>query len=87
MQKRLPQVPYLKVKDTRIGQRQGTCAVALTSLLTCWASNGEGANACKQLELELKQCMAGHKHVKQKRSTVNYHSNRLLSKVNPKPHD
>lgn len=89
--KSLPRVPFLRVKDTRVDGKQGTCVVAVTNLLNCWASYEEGAEPCKGLENELKDCMmvsaSAKRRGKPQRLNVNYHPNRLLKKINPPPHD
>lgn len=54
---RLVNLPALKVKKPILHKQTNTCIVLMTSLLNCWASNGEGNAACLDLESDLKNCM------------------------------
>lgn len=54
---RLPNLRTLRVKYTA-PDKTGSCTIVMTNLLNCWASNAEGAPACKGIEQELKSCMA-----------------------------
>lgn len=57
-QVRLPHLSKLRVKSALPRKTGGPCNVALTNLLSCWASNGQGEKVCNALEMELKNCMA-----------------------------
>lgn len=54
---KLKHLPKLKVKSTSRKTAGGPCGVALTNLLSCWASYSQGAPACATLEADLKLCM------------------------------
>lgn len=55
---RLPHLAKLRVKSAIPRKTGGPCNIALTNLLSCWASNGQAAEGCGALEQELKNCMA-----------------------------
>lgn len=57
-QVRLPHLAKLRVKSALPKKTGGPCNVTLTNLLSCWASNAQGAPVCAGLEQELKACMA-----------------------------
>ncbi|CDO57371.1 hypothetical protein DV454_004379 [Geotrichum candidum] len=86
-QVRLPHLAKLRVKSALPKKTGGPCNVTLTNLLSCWASNAQGAPVCAGLEQELKACMATRTTQKAKKSTINYHAARLQNKINPPPHD
>lgn len=85
--KSLPPLPRLKVRLPTIAKSTNKCFVLMSSLLNCWASNGEGAPPCKTFELDLKTCMAVNKPVGERLSTVNYHARRLYPQLRGKVND
>lgn len=54
----LPHLKKLRVKSSILSKTGGPCNVALTNLLSCWASNSHGSERCALLEQDLKNCMA-----------------------------
>ncbi|VEU22943.1 DEKNAAC104253 [Brettanomyces naardenensis] len=81
----VPPLPRLRVRNQVAKQQANPCLVIMTQMLNCWASNGEGAATCGDLELQLKQCMnkAG-KIPPPPKPTLNYHASRLLPKIHKK---
>ncbi|GME76090.1 unnamed protein product [Ambrosiozyma monospora] len=78
----VPPLPRLRVKNQVAKQQTNPCLVVMSQMLTCWASNGEGAKVCKVLELKLKECMStGQKVPPPAKPTLNYHASRLLPKI------
>ena len=63
------------------------CFVMMSSLLNCWASNGEASALCATIEHDLKACMEVHKPKKEQISTINYHAGRLYPKLRGKVND
>lgn len=57
-QPRLKHLSKLRVKSTSPKTAGGPCSVALTNLLSCWASNGHDSPGCQNFAQELKVCMA-----------------------------
>ncbi|VVT47370.1 mitochondrial 37S ribosomal protein mS37 [Magnusiomyces paraingens] len=86
-QPRLKHLAKLRVKSTAAKTAGGPCSVALTNLLSCWASNGHDAPTCANFAQELKICMATRPTVKAGKSSINYHAARLKDKVSPPPYD
>lgn len=78
---KLPPLPKLKVRRALIQQENNKCIVMMSTLLNCWAANGEGALTCKGFEDEFKICMDGYKGAKPKVSSINYHAARLYPKL------
>ncbi len=77
----VPPLPRLRVKNQVAKQQANPCLVVMSQMLNCWASNGEGIAACKDLEKELKNCMGrGIKVPPPSKPTLNYHAARLLPK-------
>lgn len=86
--KNLPPLPRLKVRRPVIGKSTNQCFVLMSSLLNCWASNGEGNQLCHGFEKDLKNCMETFKPSSlEQLSTINYHSSRLYPKLRGKVHD
>lgn len=84
---RLPKLERLRVKNPVVEQGASPCVILMSSLLNCWASNGESAAQCKLIEGNLKNCMETRSKTKAARSSINYHANRLFPKISGKPHD
>jgi hypothetical protein len=61
--------------------------VLMSSLLNCWAANGEGAVACASFENNLKTCMETFKPKPEQTSSINYHASRLYPKLRGKKND
>ncbi|KAL4886762.1 37S ribosomal protein Mrp10, mitochondrial [Aspergillus karnatakaensis] len=77
---RLNTINYLRVKAPNTSQ-QNSCAVVMSSMLSCWASSGQGSEACTLLETQLKECMDTKTKQGPKSNTVNYHLMRMYPKV------
>lgn len=78
----VPPLPRLRVKNQLKKEQANPCLVIMSQMLNCWASNGEGNLACKNLEVDLKNCMAkGVKVPPAPKPTLNYHAARLLPKI------
>lgn len=78
----MPPLPRLRVKNQLAKAQADPCLVVMSQMLNCWASNGEGSAVCKQLETDLKKCMAaGQKLPPAAKPTLNYHAARLLPKI------
>ena len=85
--KNLPPLPRLKIRKPIVSKATNQCFVLMSSLLNCWASNGEGALQCNVFEKDLKSCMETHKPESDRLSTINYHASRLYPKLRGKVHD
>ncbi|CAI5760061.1 unnamed protein product [Candida verbasci] len=85
--KGLPLLPKLKVKKPIVAKTTNECFVIMSSLLNCWASNGEGNKNCLNFEKDLKTCMETNKVEPDKMSTINYHAKRLYPKISGKKID
>ncbi|KAL6451285.1 MRP10 37S ribosomal protein MRP10 [Candida maltosa Xu316] len=85
--KNLPPLPRLKVRKPVLSKSTNQCFVFMSSLLNCWASNGEGNQACNVFESDLKTCMETFKPKKETLSTINYHAARLYPKLKGRNHD
>ncbi|KAK6200037.1 uncharacterized protein RJT21DRAFT_120937 [Scheffersomyces amazonensis] len=85
--KNLPPLPRLKIRKPILAKGTNQCFVLMSSLLNCWASNGEGAAQCVSFEHDLKTCMEVYKPEKDKLSTINYHAQRLYPKLRGKVND
>ncbi|ESX01135.1 hypothetical protein KL918_002777 [Ogataea parapolymorpha] len=85
----IPPLPRLKIRSSgKKGAGAGKCAVVMSQMLNCWAANGEGAAACKELEQQLRECMYSKKAVTTKSSPmINFHASRLLPKIHRKADD
>lgn len=77
----IPPLPRLKVRRPVLAKGNNKCVVLMSSLLSCWAANGEGAQQCRAFETELKQCMNEFIPQKEQRSSINYHASRLYPKL------
>ncbi|ODV84345.1 hypothetical protein CANARDRAFT_201231 [[Candida] arabinofermentans NRRL YB-2248] len=81
----VPPLPRLRVKNAVAKQQTNPCLVVMSQMLSCWASNNEGSPACKDLEQELKACMAkSTKLPPPTKPSLNYHASRLLPKIHKK---
>lgn len=83
----LPPLPRLKVRRPVLKQSNNSCLVYMSSLLNCWAANGEGSSLCLALETDLKGCMETHRPQKEQISSINYHASRLYPKLRGKVND
>lgn len=79
---RLPPVPFLKVKDTSVTNKN-PCVPVMTSVLACWASAGFSTTGCAALENALRQCMDSPPPARATKSTINYHLTRMYDRVIP----
>lgn len=78
--KALPTLPKIKLRSTNVSKSTNQCFVLMSSLLNCWAANGEGSGQCSGFEHELKTCMETFKPTKPGASSMNYHAGRLYPK-------
>lgn len=76
----LPKLPRLKFKKASQAKANNPCFLLMSSLLNCWAANGEGAAQCAAFSQDLKTCMETHKPVTPPPNPMNYHAQRLYSK-------
>lgn len=83
----IPPLPRLKVRRPTLKTANNRCLVMMSSLLSCWAANGEGSSQCKTHEVELKSCMETFKPQKEQVSSINYHASRLYPKLRGKVND
>lgn len=83
----LPPLPRLKVRRPVLNKSNNQCLVLMTSLLSCWAANGEGSSQCTSFETDLKGCMEAQKPQKDQISSINYHAARLYPKLRGKVND
>ncbi|SZF00038.1 unnamed protein product [Blumeria hordei] len=77
---RLPPLNRLSVRGANTGAKN-PCLSLMSSVLTCWASNGFNVEGCQNLETQLRTCMDTPNQRSQKRNTINYHLARMLPKV------
>lgn len=85
--KNLPPLPRLKLRRPTVAKSTNQCFVLMSSLLNCWASNGEGALQCTSFETDLKGCMEVQRPKTERLSTINYHAQRLYPKLRGKVND
>ncbi|CCE85936.1 Piso0_005577 [Millerozyma farinosa CBS 7064] len=85
--KKLPPLPRLKIRRPTVSKSTNECFVLMSSLLNCWAANGEGAQTCYNFEHDLKNCMETYKPKKETISSINYHASRLYPKLRGKVND
>lgn len=78
--KALPPLPKLKLKNPVLQKSNNKCYVLMSSLLNCWAANGEGSAPCSVFENDLKTCMETFKSLKETVGSANYHAARLYPK-------
>ncbi|CAK7897372.1 37S ribosomal protein Mrp10p, mitochondrial [[Candida] anglica] len=83
----LPPLPRLKIRKTTTNTATNQCFVLMSSLLNCWAANGEASAACSMFATDLKTCMEAQKPGKGQVSSVNYHASRLYPKLRGKVND
>lgn len=80
---KLPPLPRLRVKNPVQQTQADPCKVLMSSLLQCWASNGQNSKVCEELVSQLKLCGKGNAQVR--KSNVNYHAARLYKRVSGNP--
>ncbi|EDK39243.2 hypothetical protein PGUG_03341 [Meyerozyma guilliermondii ATCC 6260] len=85
--KKLPPLPRLKIRKPTLSKSTNQCFVLMSSLLNCWAANGEGSAQCSSFENDLKGCMETYKPKKETLSSINYHAARLYPKLSGKVND
>lgn len=78
--KSLPPLPRLRLRNPTLTKSTNQCYVMMSSLLNCWAANGEGSLQCSGFETDLKTCMETFKPQKETISSINYHAGRLYPK-------
>lgn len=78
--KSLPPLPKLRLRNPVLQKSTNQCYVLMSSLLNCWAANGEGSAQCSAFEHDLKTCMETFKPQKETVSSINYHAGRLYPK-------
>lgn len=78
--KALPPLPKLRLRNPTLQKSTNQCYVLMSSLLNCWAANGEGSAQCMAFENDLKTCMETFKPKKEQASSMNYHAGRLYPK-------
>lgn len=83
----LPPLPRLKIRKPTLSKLTNQCFVLMSSLLNCWAANGEGSAQCSSFENDLKGCMETYKPGKDTLLSINYHSARLYPKLLGKVND
>ncbi|PWY95558.1 mitochondrial ribosomal protein 10 [Aspergillus sclerotioniger CBS 115572] len=84
---RLQTIPHLRVRRPN-NNEPNTCVAVMSSMLSCWASQGYTAEGCVVLEQQLRQCMDAPKPKSEKRNAINYHLMRMYPKVvGPKKKD
>lgn len=79
--KALPPLPRVRIRRPTVSKATNECFVLMSSLLSCWAANGEGSMGCKAFEHDLKTCMETFKPQKEQMSSINYHASRLYPKL------
>lgn len=82
--KTLPVLPRLAFKKTGNRKVTNKCFVLMSSLLNCWAANGDGSLQCASFEHDLKICMETNKQMKAPADSLKYHANRLYPKFTKK---
>lgn len=85
--KQIPPLPRLKIRKPTVAKSTNKCYVLMSSLLNCWAANGDGSAQCSPFEKDLKNCMETHKPEKETLSSINYHAQRLYPKLRGKVND
>ncbi|WPK23024.1 hypothetical protein PUMCH_000248 [Australozyma saopauloensis] len=82
--KTLPVLPRLVLSKSGNRQVTNKCYVLMSSLLNCWAANGEGSTQCAAFEHDLKTCMETTKPTRAPADSFKYHANRLYPKFTKK---
>lgn len=85
--KTIPPLPRLKIRRPTVSKSTNKCVVLMSSLLNCWAANGDGSAQCSTFEHDLKNCMETYKPEKEQLSSINYHAKRLYPKIRGKVND
>ncbi|ODV69054.1 hypothetical protein HYPBUDRAFT_136056 [Hyphopichia burtonii NRRL Y-1933] len=85
--KTIPPLPRIKIRNPVVSKSTNQCLVFMSSLLNCWAANGDGSAQCISFEHDLKNCMETYKPEKEVRSSINYHAQRLYPKIRGRVHD
>ncbi|KAG5294628.1 mitochondrial 37S ribosomal protein YmS-T [Histoplasma ohiense] len=76
----LQTIQKLRVKSPNTHQAN-PCLAAMTSVLSCWASNRSATSGCFALEQQLRTCMDNGKPQRKGKSTINYHLMRMFPKI------
>ncbi|KAK2026734.1 CHCH domain-containing protein [Colletotrichum zoysiae] len=79
---RMPSVQVLRVREPN-KKPENPCMLAMTTVLSCWASAGFNTTGCAALENALRNCMDHPPKTKQRSSNINYHLGRMYDKVVP----
>lgn len=79
----LPPLPKVRIRRPAVANANAnnSCLVMMSSLLNCWAANGEGSPTCLSIEKDLKVCMETKLLGKAKSGSVNYHAGRLYPRL------
>ncbi|KAK0736058.1 hypothetical protein B0T21DRAFT_383708 [Apiosordaria backusii] len=77
---RLPPLQKLRVRNPN-KREPNPCLTIMSSVLACWASAGHTGRACNTVEDALRACMDAPKPPPKPSNTINYHLQRLSSKL------
>ncbi|PWY82900.1 37S ribosomal protein Mrp10, mitochondrial [Aspergillus heteromorphus CBS 117.55] len=77
---RLQSIGQLRVKAPNKNDG-GSCTAIMSSMLSCWASQGYTAEGCGAIEQQLRQCMDAPKSKNKRSDAINYHLSRMYPKV------
>lgn len=75
--KALPRLQKVRFRNQALSKSTNECFVMMSTLLNCWAANGEGAALCLGYEHELKTCMETFKPAKKNTGLMSYDAGRL----------
>ncbi|PYH93903.1 37S ribosomal protein Mrp10, mitochondrial [Aspergillus ellipticus CBS 707.79] len=77
---RLQSINQLRVKHPN-KHESSPCVAVMSSMLSCWASQGQGSEGCTMIEQQLKKCMDAPKPRSTRNDPINYHLSRMYPKV------
>ncbi|KAK3707581.1 40S ribosomal protein mrp10 [Vermiconidia calcicola] len=77
---KLPPLPKLRVRKPDRAEAN-PCIGVMSSVLGCWASQGQAAQGCAVLEQQLRACMDAKRPPVKEKSNINYHLSRFYPQI------
>ncbi|KAM0693389.1 hypothetical protein Q7P36_006643 [Cladosporium allicinum] len=77
---KLPPLPKLRVRKPD-QTSANPCLGVMSSVLGCWASSGQAAAGCANLENALRACMDSRKPTDHTKNKINQHLSRLYPQI------
>ncbi|EMC98121.1 hypothetical protein BAUCODRAFT_52025, partial [Baudoinia panamericana UAMH 10762] len=76
----LPPLPKLRVRRPDRAEAN-PCIGVMSTVLGCWASQGQMAQGCAMLEQQLRACMDAKKPMEAQKSRINSHFSRFYPQI------